>query len=98
MRKKNFFGNDHEILYGTVFNHDAYAFLHIILETQPGSTESIVKFNHQEVGKIELIMVGKECRYLPYRKVGKKFVRHLPKKQFEELGRAVASVITDHVT
>jgi hypothetical protein len=98
MRKKMYFGNDHEIMYGTVYNHDAYAHLHITLEIQPGNTESIVLFNHKEVGKVEMIPMKKSVVYVPYRKVGNKFVQHLPKTKFKELGRAVASIITDHVT
>lgn len=99
MYKKKFFGDDHEILYGTVINHDAYAFLHITLEVPRGQdTESIIVFNGKEVGKIVVVRNGtKVTRYMPFRKIDDKFVLHKPDIHFRELGRAVASVITDYV-
>jgi hypothetical protein len=99
MLKKTLFGDDHEIKYDSIINHDTYTYLRVSLEVPRGQTEqALVLLNGKEVGKV--IAWRKEKKtlgYMPYRKDKEtgQFTT-LGTESVRELGRAVASIISDY--
>jgi hypothetical protein len=100
MLKKNMFGDDHEIKYDSIINHDTYTFLRISLEVPRGQdTEALVLLNGQEIGKVFVERNGKKTvGYFPFRKCLStgNYVECAP-TIIRKMGKAIASIITDYV-
>ena len=101
MLAKNLFGDDHEIEYDIIRNHDVYSYLRVILEVPRGQKNiAIVVLNGKEVGEVHV------------RKEGKKTLGYSAKRydspgdnlrwleigtEFKQLGLAVAAIISNFV-
>ncbi len=97
MRKKNYFGDDHEILFDTVINHDVYAYLRVNLEVPRGQdTEAIINLNNRTIGKVTAIRSegGTTTGYVPQLFNGSGFEAG-PQEPIRELGKAIARVVTN---
>lgn len=91
MRAKKYFGDDHEIMYDSVMNHDAYAFLRITLDVPRGQdTESIINLNNKPIGKVRVIREGTKT-------VGYEVDRDGVWVRVRELGQAVAAAVSGHI-
>lgn len=100
MLAKKIFGDDHEIMYDSVINHDVYEYLRVSLEVPRGqTTEALILLNNKEIGKVIVEKQGKKTfGYTPFKKsdIGE-YIRLSDTKTFRKLGKAVASVVSDYV-
>jgi hypothetical protein len=98
MLAKNLFGDDHEIQYDTIINHDVYSFLRISLEVPRGQKEkAILLLNGKEIGEIIVKKDGKTT--LGYTAIRYHGINpHMHSIGFyEQLGLACAAIITDYI-
>jgi hypothetical protein len=100
MLKKLLFGDDHEIKYDSIINHDTYTYLRVALEVPRGQTQhALVLLNGKEIGKVVVWHNEKKTLgYTPYRKDRNTgdFLT-LGETPVRELGKAVAAIISDYV-
>lgn len=97
VRSRSSFGDGVEVKYDTVLNHDTYSFLRVSIEVpRDQDTEALVNLNGKEIGKLILDRVGKKVGYRAFRKSDSGMIELAG--SFKEMGRAVASIISDFVT
>jgi hypothetical protein len=97
MKQKHYFGHDHEILYDQVINHDVYAHLRIVLEVPRGQdTEALILLNHKPIGKVIAIRDGRGIT-VAYQSQRNSRDGFEDVRRSENLGNAVAAVVTSHV-
>lgn len=112
MRKKNLFGNEYEILYDTVRDHDTYGHLRVSLEVDRQMTDRcVVYLNGRSIGIIVTEPARRQdVHYIPYRfaDTGDHQIASAPEvvhtclklerpMPFTSLGQATAAVISDFV-
>lgn len=111
MRKKNLFGNEYEILYDTIRDHDTYAFLRVTLEVDRKMTDRCtVLLNGRLIGVIVTGALDKDLIYKAYRvhptgdveipiseQEMHKCVPIHATTPFLSVGLAAASIISDYV-
>jgi len=101
MLAKNLFGDDHEIEYDVIRNHDVYSYLRVILEVPRGQKEvAIVVLNGKEVGEVKVRKEGKKTLGYTARRYdvpGNNLRWHTVGTEFKQLGLAVASIISTFV-
>lgn len=97
---KKFFGDDHEICYDSVGNHDVYKFLRVSLEVPRNQTDkTIVLLNGKEIGEIFVSKDGsKTLGYTGYRYRSEANNTYLAKDKISHrhLGKVVAAIISDY--
>jgi len=93
------FGHDHEIQYDTIINHDTYTFFRISLEVPRGQdTEALVFLNGKEIGKVQVFRDGKKTLgYSGFRKYNHEYIPARENNMFKQMGKAIASIISDFV-
>lgn len=100
MLKKHLFGDDHEIRYDSIINHDAYKYLRVSLEVPRGQdTEALVLLNGKEIGKVMVERDGKRtvC-YYPFRKdQDANIFYEFGIAPCREMGKAIGAIISDYV-
>lgn len=103
MLAKKMFHGRYEIRYDTLIDHDAYNFLRISIEVpRDQSDECLVVLNGKEVGLIVVAnkINGKAKTFHAYRYIQKaknKIAKQKVKGEFDNVGRATASIISDFV-
>lgn len=102
IRTQKMFGDGYEIKYDTIIDHDTYSYLRVSLEVDREQTQRAhVLLNGRIIGMVEVVVVPgqKKVGYKANRSLnaGRSFVDHLSHVTFSEMGRAVASIISDFV-
>ena len=101
MLAKNLFGDDHEIEYDVIRNHDVYSYLRVILEVPRGQKEmAIVVLNGKEVGEVTVRKNGNKTLGYTARRYDvpdDNLSWHQVETEFRYLGLAVASIISTFV-
>lgn len=101
MLAKNIFGDDHEIEYDVIRNHDVYSYLRVSLEVPRGQKEvAIVLLNGKEIGEVAVKKQGKKTLGYTARRYdvpGDNLRWYTIGTEFRQLGLAVAAIISNFV-
>jgi hypothetical protein len=94
------FGNDYQIQYDTVLDHDTYNWLRVSFEVDRGNNDkAVLVLNGKEIGIIMTIRdeSGRFMGFHAYRKNEDPSAAPLGSSLFNELGHAAAAIITNYV-